>query len=716
MKSSSNKKERPFKSGGLATNSSSHTTNESDGVGKIKALEVKSTSKPGVTSNDIHETTNAVTVLSFKDQEKLPDDEIYARIITGGIFMCFLWAFASLFVQWPGLFGPNGLQPVQAWVPQAQNTVVQQIVQAFNEEFTVDDVCEVLLVLGTSLAIIATFTGFWHWWVLAVLWFAYGTLQQVGRVFLSFQWDILLLEAGLVCIALASRRARRGSMWAIRILFFKLMFMSGVVKIQSQCPTWLSLTALEYHFATQCIPTPLAWYANALSPQALAQIAVATTLIIEIPATLLILAPFRSMRAFGFLAQSMLQVFIILTGNYNFFNILTIILCVSLVSPDISMTTTPDADRDGPLQYVAYIFHKAEATFWRKVGLIVVTVFALLFYSLTYMVELVPAPEFVHWRMAPHELQKQIQIALPWILAYEAFVLVGAIALDVNDNVVQGLKPMKQLQLWPSIKSFGSLFTTLLVSTLLIFISCISAIPLVSLDQASIPALIPSSVIWGYQNLQVPFPLVHSYGLFRRMTGVGPEGQVARPEVIFEVQLEDQTWHELDFKYKPGAVDEIPPFLIPHQPRLDWQMWFAALGNYQGAPWTVHLADKILRGTPEVAHLLPSLRTLSQPPQAVRAKLFLYNFTTNLSGQNWWLRDSKSERQYLPEIRPRDQHVAKFLQAHGWRTYDHKDATISWFSVLFDKSRHWVLWLVRPELLPAFFALLILSARKGLHN
>ena len=90
-------------------------------------------------------------------------------------------------------------------------------------------------------------------------------------------------------------------------------------------------------------------------------------------------------------------------------------------------------------------------------------------------------------------------------------------------------------------------------------------------------------------NLQ----LVSSYGLFRRMTGVG-----GRPEVIIEGSMsETGPWKEFEFLYKPGDLTTAPRFCLPHQPRLDWQMWFAALGHYQHNPWIISLAYRILQGT-----------------------------------------------------------------------------------------------------------------------
>ena len=116
---------------------------------------------------------------------------------------------------------------------------------------------------------------------------AYLSFYGVGQTFLSFQWDILLLEAGCLAFLWAptatgvnillrgsDRAHERGLaqsvgdpfILAVRFLLFKLMFQSGVVKIQANCKSWLGLTALQYHYATQCIPTPLSWWAHQAPP------------------------------------------------------------------------------------------------------------------------------------------------------------------------------------------------------------------------------------------------------------------------------------------------------------------------------------------------------------------------------------------------------------------------------------------------------------------
>ena len=161
--------------------------------------------------------------------------------------------------------------------------------------------------------------------------------------------------------------------------------------------------------------------------------------------------------------------------------------------------------------------------------------------------------------------------------------------------------------------------------------------------------------------------MVSGYGLFRRMTGVGPSvtingvtpSIVTRPEVVVEgLQGSTGQWLEIHFKYKPTDLNQAPPFVAPHQPRVDWQMWFAALANYQTNPWFVHLVWKILQmdpsndvdegndvirtipadayAYPEVFSLLDMDRypfPLGDPPRAIRAHLYDYDFTR--LNQSW---------------------------------------------------------------------------------
>jgi hypothetical protein len=111
------------------------------------------------------------------------------------------------------------------------------------------------------------------------------------------------------------------------------------------------------------------------------------------------------------------------------------------------------------------------------------------------------------------------------------------------------------------------------------------------------------------------------------------------------------TWREYEFKYKPGDVKQRPPFVEPHQPRLDWQMWFAALGNYERNPWLVNFCFRLLQGSRDVLSLMGKNPFPMAPPRYVRALLYEYHFTdfaTRSKTGAWWRRELKGE--YLPMI------------------------------------------------------------------
>src|SRR5262249_45253565 len=93
------------------------------------------------------------------------------------------------------------------------------------------------------------------------------------------------------------------------------------------------------------------------------------------------------------------------------------------------------------------------------------------------------------------------------------------------------------------------------------------------------------------------FHLVNRYGLFAVMT-------TSRVEIVIEGSNDGDQWQSYEFPYKPGDVNHHLPWVAPYQPRLDWQMWFAALSNYQSNPWFEQLMLRLLEGRREVTSLL----------------------------------------------------------------------------------------------------------------
>src|SRR5439155_20918995 len=132
-----------------------------------------------------------------------------------------------------------------------------------------------------------------------------------------------------------------------------------------------------------------------------------------------------------------------------------------------------------------------------------------------------------------------------------------------------------------------------------------------------------------------PLRSVNGYGLFRVMT-------TERFEIVIEGGADSVHWREYRFRWKPGDPTRRPAFVAPHMPRLDWQMWFAALNPEGAREWLPSLLRHVLTGTPEVLALLGDDPFPDAPPRYVRLAYFRYRFSTpheRAASGAWWQRE-----------------------------------------------------------------------------
>jgi len=139
----------------------------------------------------------------------------------------------------------------------------------------------------------------------------------------------------------------------------------------------------------------------------------------------------------------------------------------------------------------------------------------------------------------------------------------------------------------------------------------------------------------------------------KRLRSLSRDDERSARDVI-EGSADGIDWKPYEFKWKPGDVMRAPGWCAPHQPRLDWQMWFAALGSYQQNPWFVQTVISLLHGKPEVAALFERNPFPQSPPRYVRATFYRYRFTTVQEHRQtgaWWKRQELGE--YLPGVSPK---------------------------------------------------------------
>lgn len=133
--------------------------------------------------------------------------------------------------------------------------------------------------------------------------------------------------------------------------------------------------------------------------------------------------------------------------------------------------------------------------------------------------------------------------------------------------------------------------------------------------------------------------LVNTYGAFGSISKT-------RYEVVIAGSEDGKTWKEYEFRSKPGDPLKRPCFLAPYHRRLDWLMWFAAMGEHFRYPWFATLMEKILEGDKEVLALLKENPFESAPPKRIRAHLYYYRFSEK-EEPGWWHREFV--RVYFPE-------------------------------------------------------------------
>jgi predicted DCC family thiol-disulfide oxidoreductase YuxK len=502
-----------------------------------------------------------VTRLLWGRNVERPSYVFVRRSFLSCLGVIYLIAFVSLWVQISGLIGSHGINPVAETMHSAKQAATAMNL-GWTRYFRVPTLCwysssdtflNVLCAAGTVLAVLLIL-GIAPAPSLFLLWVIYLSLCTVSDPFLSFQWDVLLLETGLLAIFFApwqwwprhparERLPSRVVLWLLRWLLFKLMFRSGCVKLTSGDPEWRHFTALNYHFETQPLPTWIGWYAHHF-PAWVHKSDTALMFVIEIAIPFLIFLP-RRPRQLACLAFLALQFFIMLTGNYCFFNLLAMMLCLTLLD-------------DATLQ-------KCLPAKWCRC----------------------PAPAFPNER-SPFRFVR-------------GALIVPLVAIVLITSMVQ-FSGMFHPRLW-----------------------------------------LPRQLLMIEQRIE-PLRSFNGYGLFQVMT-------TSRPEIVVEGSNDGVTWQAYEFKYKPGDLKQRPKFVEPHQPRLDWQMWFAALGNYQQNPWFINFCARLLQGSPQVLALMEKNPFPDAPPKYIRAELYEYHFTdtaTRRKTGEWWQRELLGE--YLPVI------------------------------------------------------------------
>ncbi len=446
--------------------------------------------------------------------------------------LIYLAAFVSLGLQISGLAGPGGILPLEQHLEFVEQRFGWQGYTLLPTLFWLDAgdlALQGTALAGCAFALLLLFNRLARS-SLVMLFLLYLSLVQAGQTFTNFQWDYLLLEAGFLAILLPTGSPL--AVWLFRWLLFRLRFLSGAAKLVSGDPSWAGFTALHYYFETQPLPHAGAWYAHQL-PDWVLRAGVGWVFFVELLVPLMMLLP-RRFRLFAAVVTIATQLAILATSNHNFFNLLTIVLCLFLID-------------DQALN-----------------------------------------------RLLPQGLARRLLEAGPQAEAVGPWPgrLVAALAALIL--VVSGL------QMWEF------------------------------LARQRLPQPLAAAV----QQVSA-WRIVNKYHVF-------PTINTQRLELRIEGSRDGEHWQAFRFRYKPDNPARMPGFVVPHQPRLDWMLWFVPARHPLNLSWFEQFAQRLLDGSPAVTSLLANNPFPGEPPRFLRVGLERYRFTApreRAQTGDWWQRE-----------------------------------------------------------------------------
>ncbi len=468
------------------------------------------------------------------------DHQVISWLFIRLLAIIYFIAFLSLAVQITGLVGPDGILPLDEFLRYAFQ---QRGYLAFTYLPTLfwvnasNTALQIIAYAGCFLSI-TLFAGYRPRSILILLFIFYLSLFHAGQIFLQFQWDSLLLEAGFLAIFLTAGPTRI-LVFLYHWLLFRLRFMSGISKLSSGDPSWANLTALNYYFETEPLPHTGSWYFHQL-PESILQAGTLFVFFTELIVPFFIFLP-RKFRITAVIITIIMQLLVIATSNHNWINLLTIILCLFVLDDRIIKKIVPN-----------FLLPK----------------------------DIIKQPA-----------QQKINYALPFF----AVLIVGISSITFINNNFSYKAPDSIMHLSHIVRSWG---------------------------------------------------IGHTYHVF-------PTMQTERQELQIEGSYDGRVWKAYQFKYKPGPLDKRPAFIVPHQPRLDWMIWFVPPQFPAFSQWFDQFIIRLKQGSPEVLGLLAYNPFENRPPRFIRVQAFQYKFTSVEEREetgNWW------KYRYLglfPNVKPR---------------------------------------------------------------
>ncbi len=516
-------------------------------------------------------------------------------------------AFFSLLFQIRGLIGPEGILPAREYLAAVSDALGAKRYWFAPSLYWISSSNAALMTItwiGLIAAILAL-VNLWPRFTFLVCFVCFLSFVGASGVFSSYQSDGMLLATGFLALFFAPSGfwpgwgavtpSPRASLWLLQWVWFRIYFESGLVKLLSGDPEWRHLTAMDQYYQNGPLPTWIGWYVQHW-PHGFQVFTAGATLLLELGLVCMLFLP-RRVRVVCFFIVTPWEIGVILTANYAFLNYLVLALGILLLDDKFLRPLVPARLRP---------------------------------------------PELASTPMLPAE-EPPLSILAPGNLNHPPDPDAADPALETRETTASSRPAPDLRQHASSARRLRPALHLSFVALTAVFLTWVAYN-----TTAELITLIAQHTVLPMQPVAAldPFRIANQYGLFAVMTR-------GRYEIEFQGSNDGQHWTAYPFLYKPQALDQPPGIYAPYQPRFDWNLWFASLGDWRQNQIVVLTEERLLENDPEVLALFAGNPFAHAPPRYVRAVLWQYWFTTlaekRLTG-NWWRRAYLGL--YAPELTP----------------------------------------------------------------
>ena len=632
-----------------------------------------------------------------------PTVEAVERIFTWGVSFSYLCGFASMYIQIDGLQGNKGIIPMSKRRLKYTSRLFNNKQFKKKPDMVIDILCLSGMILSFSSVVHRKYRTMLD---MSLLWYMYSMLKPDDPPLLEDAGFLACLVTPMFRLLQSSTTSSRGniSMYftglvenathvglvTSRWLLFVLMFESGTAKLLAGINEWWNLSGLKSHLQSQPYPTPLSRFLSLNLPNHYLRFSTGMALTMESFVPMLFLYPLQQyeiLRTVAFYVQLVFQSGINVMGNFGFFNILTMFLSCTILTPSLSerhqssnwlvtiasrLKTSPLL---GPLIPILAIGNILSKGFNISIERLTPR------YFVKYVSSIYSYGMFVTFIELFYAVRKTIGMAI-WF-DYKQPSVVAAIHAASSSSARTSV-------LFLYLKIYIARIMSVITSTaaLSFFISsCVQSTSLIekTIEASQKPRSVtsirgmppptdrentrlvlirrelgmgkrmlqwrwPRQLVYMAQYLQQHCGLLNSYALFVNLTNLnqeqcrrhGFESVGGRLELILEASYNRQNgYKEIPFAHKPNGVD-LNFLVAPHHPILEYQLWQATnqfvFNRIPFPKWFETLMSRILNGEDDITTLLDREKFYQhfekgKPPKYIRAAIYLYRFTDETRSQ-----------------------------------------------------------------------------------